>query len=252
MESNVEIVVEATEHLKSKSKGRYFENIAELCQTKHGRSNATTSEALEEAIKQKKIFSSTVNGKLSYRKCVKKICIEDDSESRFTQTDPLPIDDRITMEDFDRIHKAPKTVETVDCECQTDPVDSCEDDRLKNNTGMADLNQQKLYEVPGQLSFGVTESNRILHEERTKSQTLLEENFKLKFELRAKEENTDTLSTSNKEIQDHKDTTESVIVQTEKGIVSPQKSAKRKNKKRRGRSIVNKSTTNAEDKTSNL
>ena len=100
----MEIVVEATEHLKSKSKGRYFENISELCQTKHGWSNATTSEALEEAIKQKKIFSSTVNGKLSYRKCDKKICIEDDSESRFTQTDPLPIDDRITMKDFDQIH----------------------------------------------------------------------------------------------------------------------------------------------------
>ena len=114
--------------------------------------------------------------------------------------------------------KAPKTVETVDCECQTDPVDSCEDDRLKNNTGMAALNQQKLYEVLGQLSLGVTELNRILHEERTKSKTLLEENFKLKYELRAKEENTDTLSTSNKEIQDHKDTTESVIVQTEKDI----------------------------------
>ena len=143
--------------------------------------------------------------------------------------------------------KAPKTVETVDCECQTDPVDSCEDDRLKNNTGMAALNQQKLYEVLGQLSLGVTELNRILHEERTKSQTLLEENFKLKYELRAKEENTDTLSTSNKEIQDHKDTTESVIVQTEKDIVSPQKSAKRKNKRRRGRSVVNKSTTNAEE-----
>ena len=40
--------------------------------------------------------------------------------------------------------KAPKTVETVDCECQTDPVESCENDRLKNKTGMADLNQQKL------------------------------------------------------------------------------------------------------------
>ena len=147
--------------------------------------------------------------------------------------------------------KVPKTVETVDCECQTDPVDSCEEDRMKNNTGMAGLNQQqKLYEVLGQLSLGVTELNRILHEERMKSQTLLEENFKLKFELRAKEENTDTLSTSNKEIQDHKDTTESTIVQSEKGIVSPQKSAKRKNKKRRGRSAVNKSTTNAEDKIS--
>ena len=105
------------------------------------------------------------------------------------------------------------------------PVDSCEDDRLKNNTGMAALNQQKLYEVLGQLSLGVTELNRILHE-RTKSQTLLEENFKLKYELRAKEENTDTLSTSNKEIQDHKDTTESIIVQTEKGIVSPTKERK--------------------------
>ena len=51
-----------------------------------------------------------------------------------------------------------------------------------------------------------------------------------------------------KEINDHKDTTESVIVQTEKAIVSTKKSAKRKNKKRRGQSIVNKSTANVEDK----
>ena len=51
---------------------------------------------------RKKIFSSTVNGKLSYRKCDNKICI-DDLESRFTQTDPLPIDDRITMKDFDKV-----------------------------------------------------------------------------------------------------------------------------------------------------
>ena len=72
MENNVEIVVEATESLKSKSKGRYFENIAESCQTKHGWNNTTTSAALDEAIKQKKIFSSVVNGKLSYRKCDKR------------------------------------------------------------------------------------------------------------------------------------------------------------------------------------
>ena len=138
--------------------------------------------------------------------------------------------------------KAPKTVETVDCECQTDPVDPVE---KQHRHGC--FKSTKINEVLGQLSLGVTELTRILLEERTKFQTLLGENFKLKHELRAKEENTDTLSTSNKEIQDHKDTTESVIVQTEKGIVSPRKSAKRKNKRRRRRSVVNKSTTNAED-----
>lgn len=136
----------------------------------------------------------------------------------------------------------------MDCECQTDLIDSCEDDRPNYNKGSADFHQQKIYEVLGQLSFGVAELNRILHEERTKSQALLEENVKLKIELQAKEKNTVALFTTNKELQDHKGATESVIVQTKKGIDSPQKNAKRKNKKRRAQFIVNKPTTNVEDK----
>ena len=136
------------------------------------------------------------------------------------------------------------------CECQTDLVDSCEDDRPNYNKGIADFHQQKIYEVLGQLSFGVAELNRTLHEEKTKSQALLEEYLKLKIELQAKEKNTASLFTSDEEPQDHNGTTESVIVQTKKGIDSPQKSAKSKNKKRIGQSIVIKSTINVEDEIS--
>ena len=80
MDNSVEIVLEA----KNKNKGWYFENIVEICQTKLGWNCTITSVALAEAIKQNKIFCSVVNGKLSYRKCDKRVCIEDDCKNRYT------------------------------------------------------------------------------------------------------------------------------------------------------------------------
>lgn len=136
----------------------------------------------------------------------------------------------------------------MDCECQTDPLDYGKDDKLKNNKNATDLNQQKLYEVLGQLSLGVTELNPILHDERIKSQALLEENFKLRSELRATPVVCpDAVSRSNKEIHEHNGITTPAIVPNEKVIDSPQKKAIRKNKKRRGRSNINKSTDNDKD-----
>ena len=80
MEKDVETVVEASEILKKMNKGRYREKILEFCQSKHGMSQENANAALDEAIKQKKMYTSVVHGKQSYRKYDDKICIEDDKE----------------------------------------------------------------------------------------------------------------------------------------------------------------------------
>ena len=60
MENNIDIVVDTTEALKASSKGRYFHNIAKICQTKHGWNEDTTKAILDEAIKQSRIHTTTV------------------------------------------------------------------------------------------------------------------------------------------------------------------------------------------------
>ena len=100
MENSIDIVVDTTEALEASSKGRYFENIATICQTKHGWSEDTTEAILDKAIKQSRIQTITVNNKVSYRKFEsKKVCIEDDCETNATQTDPLPLNDFVTKKD---------------------------------------------------------------------------------------------------------------------------------------------------------
>ena len=64
-----------------------------------------TSAALDKAIKQTNIFSTVVNGQLSYRKCDKKVCIEDDCKNRYTQTDTGPIKEQISKKDSDPIQE---------------------------------------------------------------------------------------------------------------------------------------------------
>ena len=103
MENNIDIVVDTTEALKASSKGRYFDNIAKISQTKHCWSEDTTKAILDEAIKQSRIHTTTVNNKVSYRKFVNKtVCIEDDCETNATQTDLLPLNDFMTKDQLDR------------------------------------------------------------------------------------------------------------------------------------------------------
>ena len=103
MENDIDIVVDTTEALNASSKGRYWENIAKICQTKHGWSEDTTKAILDEAIKQSRIQTTTVNNKVSYRKFEsKKVCIEDDCETNATQTDTLPLNDFATKDQLDR------------------------------------------------------------------------------------------------------------------------------------------------------
>eukprot|EP00112_Aurelia_sp_Birch-Aquarium-sp1_P023489 Seg7014.1 transcript_id=Seg7014.1/GoldUCD/mRNA.D3Y31 product="hypothetical protein" protein_id=Seg7014.1/GoldUCD/D3Y31 len=104
MENDINIVVEITEALKTSSKGRYLDNIAKICQTKHDWSEDSTRATLDEAIKKHRIKTSILNNKISHRKFNnKKICIEDDCEINATQTDPLPLNDFVTKDQLDRV-----------------------------------------------------------------------------------------------------------------------------------------------------
>ena len=83
-------VIEVTESLRARSKGRYFENIAEIYHESFGWDEAKTTVLLDKALSEKKIYTATVYNKLSYHKCENRtICIEDNSEITSTQTDTL-------------------------------------------------------------------------------------------------------------------------------------------------------------------
>ena len=90
MEDDINKVIEVTESLRARSKGRYFENIAEICHESFGWDEVKTTAMLDRALRGKKIYTATVYNKLSYRKCENRtICIEDNSETTSTQTDML-------------------------------------------------------------------------------------------------------------------------------------------------------------------
>ena len=61
-----------------------------------------TNAALDEALKQQKMYTSVIHGKQSYRKYDDKICIEEDKESCHTQTDPTTQNEYISKQDFER------------------------------------------------------------------------------------------------------------------------------------------------------
>ena len=104
MENNIEIIVQITKQLRSSKQGRYLENIAELCKTKYGWDLTTTKAAIDEATQQQKIYTSVMNGKISYRKRKEKISTgEEEFRDADMQTDPtgeLPC--RKDDEDFER------------------------------------------------------------------------------------------------------------------------------------------------------
>ena len=76
MEDDINKVIEVTESLRARSKGRYFENIAEICHESFGWDEVKTTALLDKALSGKKIYTATVHNKLSYRKCENRtICI---------------------------------------------------------------------------------------------------------------------------------------------------------------------------------
>ena len=105
MEKNIEIIVEITEQLRSSKQGRYLQNIADLCKTKHGWDLTTTKAAIDEATKQQRTYTSVMNGKISYQKRKEKIST-DEAEFRDTdvQTDPITeLPCRKDDDDFERL-----------------------------------------------------------------------------------------------------------------------------------------------------
>ena len=105
MEKNIEIVVQITEQLRSSKQGRYLENIADLCKTKHGWDLTTTKAAIDEATQQQRIYTSVINGKISYRKRKEKISTgEEEFRDTDMQTDPnAELTCRKDDEDFERL-----------------------------------------------------------------------------------------------------------------------------------------------------
>ncbi|MCP4485599.1 MAG: hypothetical protein GY823_13750 [Flavobacteriaceae bacterium] len=104
MENDIDKVVEVTEGLRASNKGRYLENIAKACQTKHGWTEDSTKAILDEAIEKQRIQTTLIHNKLSYRKFEqRKICIEDDCENISTQTDSIPSNDFVTKNQFDQV-----------------------------------------------------------------------------------------------------------------------------------------------------
>ena len=105
MEKNIEIVVQITEQLRSSKQGRYLENIADLCKTKHGWDLTTTKAAIAEATQQQRIYTSVMNGKISYRKQKEKISSgEEEFRDTDMQTDPIAeLTCRKDDEDFERL-----------------------------------------------------------------------------------------------------------------------------------------------------
>eukprot|EP00794_Sanderia_malayensis_P021268 gene21268-23343_t len=105
MEKNIEIVVQVTEQLRSSKQGRYLENIADLCKTKHGWDLITTKAAIDEATQQQRIYTSVMNGKISYRKRKEQISTdEEEFRDSDMQTDPIAeLTCRKDNEDIERL-----------------------------------------------------------------------------------------------------------------------------------------------------
>ncbi len=105
MEKNIEILVQVTEQLRSGKQGRYFENIADLCKTKHGWDPTTTKPAIDGATQQQRIYTSVMNGKISYGKRKEQISTdEEEFRNSDMQRDPIAeLTCRKDNEDIERL-----------------------------------------------------------------------------------------------------------------------------------------------------
>jgi len=168
----MEIVIEASEMLRKMSKGRYREKILEFCLSKHGLSHDNTNAALDEAIKQKKMYISVVHGKQSYRKYHDKICIEDDNESCYTQTDPSTQNDFITKQDFERFLTDFEDFKTyMHCEMLSIKADVASRQKPQNPPKPPDGDREALVRT---LNERILSLERQLHEKQYVIQKLFE------------------------------------------------------------------------------
>ena len=214
----METVIEASEVLRKMNKGRYREKILEFCLSKHGLSQESTNAALDEAIKQKKMYTSVVHGKQSYRKYDDKICIEDDKESCYTQTDPTTQNDCISKQDFERfLTDFEDFKKYIHCEMLSIKADEASRQKPKNPPISPDGDCEALVRT---LNERIMSLERQLHEKQYVIQKLFEgpkQNQKTSFHEIPREHNNNTSQTSPNEEQKRKPTT---IKDTNKGDAS--------------------------------
>ena len=170
MEKNIEIIVEITEQLRSSKQRRYLENIADLCKTKHGWDLTTTKAAIDEAIQQQRIYTSVMNGKISYRKRKEKISTD---EAQFRDTDmqtdsiaELPC--RKDDDDFERLvvdlqdfkEHTFKEISTLRAEFEKGQTDGSGKDRMDPQGKMDQLNEalvrslhERIFSLERQLAY---------------------------------------------------------------------------------------------------
>ena len=170
MEKNNEIIVEITEQLRSSKQGRYLENIADLCKTKHGWDLTTTKAAIDEATQQQRIYTSVMNGKISYRKRKEKIST-DEAEFRDTdmQTDPIAeLPCRQDDDDLERLavdlqdfkEHTFKEISTLRAEFEKGQTDGSGKDRMDPQGKMDQLNEalvrslhERIFSLERQLAY---------------------------------------------------------------------------------------------------
>ena len=214
----METVIEASEVLRKMNKGRYREKVLEFCLSKHGLSQESTNAALNEAIKQKKMYTSVVHGKQSYRKYDDKICIEDDKESCYTQTDPTTQNDCISKQDFERfLTDFEDFKKYIHCEMLSIKADVASRQKPQNPPISPDGDREALVRT---LNERIMSLERQLHEKQYVIQKLFEgpkQNQKTNFHEIPREHNNDTSQTSPNEEQKRKPTT---IKDTNKGDAS--------------------------------
>ena len=142
MEKNIEIIEEITEQLRSSKQGRYLETSV-ICVRQN------TAGIL--ATQQKRIYTSVMNGKISYRKRKEKIST-DEAEFRDTdmQTDPVAgLPCRKDDDDFERLvadfqdfkEHTFKELSTLRAEFEKDQTDGSGKERMDPQGKMDQLNE---------------------------------------------------------------------------------------------------------------
>ena len=106
MATDIETVMEATEILRSTSKGRHMDSIASFCLSKHGWDKAKTVAILDQAVSEGKLYTTMSHNKVSYR--IKDRENQDTESDDFNQTSERDSEwpkskDYVNVGDFKRI-----------------------------------------------------------------------------------------------------------------------------------------------------
>ena len=106
MEADIETVLEATESLRSSSKGRHLDAVASFCSAKHGWDRTKTHAILDQAVCDGKLYTTMSHNKVSYRiQNQETIDTENEDLSRTSEMDfELPTSgEYVSVNDFKRL-----------------------------------------------------------------------------------------------------------------------------------------------------